>query len=88
MALDEATKSSHKMKGKYPTPPFSSPVILNSSPEGSPEPAYPNPSPAPIKMNKNMEKFLAIGKELYFGSNAILWGRIIHQEVREFPLVK
>lgn len=39
-------------------------------------------------MNKNLAKFLSMGKEMYFSSKAILRGRVIDLQVRDLPHVQ
>lgn len=69
-------------------PPSLYPIHLDFSTEGTPEPIFVAPPPDLSKMNKYLEKFLAMGKDIYFESKATLRGRVIHPNVRDFSLVQ
>lgn len=57
---------------------------LDSSPNEAPNSVPSNPTPSTIKMNKNLAEFLAIGKEIYFASKAVLRSRVIYPDVKGF----
>ncbi|KAG5605679.1 hypothetical protein H5410_027171 [Solanum commersonii] len=82
--MKEAAESSKKRKrtGKSLVPPPSSPVLLDSETETIFASSPTANSPQSTKINKNLAKYLALGKEKYFGSKKVLRGRTFHPEIR------
>ncbi|KAL3326313.1 hypothetical protein AABB24_037144 [Solanum stoloniferum] len=70
-----------------PVPPHVSPVLLDSKPETVSESSPAAPSSEATKMNKNLAKHLALGKEKYFGTKKVLRGRTFHPDIRTMGLV-
>ncbi|KAK4727017.1 hypothetical protein R3W88_031934 [Solanum pinnatisectum] len=74
--------------GKSPIPPTSSPVMLDSELEdiSASIPSASNPSSQ--KPNKNILKYLEIGKEKYFRTKPLLRGRTFHTKILSIDVVK
>ncbi|KAH0641896.1 hypothetical protein KY290_033515 [Solanum tuberosum] len=75
----ESSKKCHRIGKSLVLPPPST-IVLDSDPDECvhSESSLPN----------NLAKYLAMGKERYFGSKAILSGRTFHPEVRMLDVVK
>ncbi|KAG5589986.1 hypothetical protein H5410_040500 [Solanum commersonii] len=76
------------LRGQSSVLPPPSTIVLDSNPDKAPDECVHSESSLPSQKNsKNLAKYLAMGKERYFGSKVILRGRTFHPEVRTLDVV-